>query len=197
MATAEENGVWQQGGTNEQSPGSFWAVKFMGADADEIGVELMDIGEGFLAEPLGGIRMEQNAARTAEHTQFCHGLEGANFIVGGHDRDEDCVRAQCLLEGFHRNAAFCINRQHCEFKALVFCEVFEAMQDRVMLDGRGDQVAPFVAEQARGAEDGEVGGFRAAAGEDHFAGFATKDVCGAIPCVIQQCPGAPANVVNA
>ena len=71
----------------------------MGADGDEVGVELVNIGEGKFAGGLDSVRVEQHAALAAEASDVRDGLDGTDLVVGGHDRDEGGVGAQGGADG--------------------------------------------------------------------------------------------------
>ena len=43
MAAAEKNGVRRSGDLMNSKPAPFGTVKFMGADGDEVGIELVDV----------------------------------------------------------------------------------------------------------------------------------------------------------
>src|SRR5437868_8043232 len=62
VSAAEENRVRLQGRANIKKPGTFWAIELVGANGNEIGIELMDIPDRLFSEPLDGIRMKHHTA---------------------------------------------------------------------------------------------------------------------------------------
>ena len=76
-------------------------------------------------------------------------------------------------------------------------EVVEGVEDRVVFDGGGDEVFAFGAEEAGGAEDGEVIGLGAAAGEDDFTGFAGPEAGHAVAGVVEEFPGFASEMMDA
>lgn len=87
MASAEKDRVRLQRGTNEKGTSAFGTVKLVPADRDEIGIELMDVFERFLSEPLNGVGVKENAIPATEVSDFSDGLNSPYLIIGGHDRD--------------------------------------------------------------------------------------------------------------
>jgi hypothetical protein len=135
----------------------------VGANGNEVGVELVNGREGFFAEPLHGVGVKNNSAGTANFPKPGHGLDGADFIVGRHDRNEDGVGADGFGQIVGRNQALGIHGEPGHFKAFFFLEILEAIQDGVVFYAGGDQMPAFAAQFARGAEDGQVVALGAAA----------------------------------
>src|SRR5712692_7080384 len=59
---------------DKQRAGSFWAVKFVRADRDQVGIELGDTVERFLAKPLYRVGVEEHAPFLTKGPQFGNGL---------------------------------------------------------------------------------------------------------------------------
>ncbi len=68
-------------------------MAFVSTDCHQVCFELMDGGDGLLAEPLHRIGMEQDSAITAEASHGSAGLEGARFIISCHDRNQLGIRS--------------------------------------------------------------------------------------------------------
>ena len=97
MAAAKNDGIGTKGRFDKKRPGALWAVELMGANGNQIGVELVDVLERLLAKTLHRIGMKNNAMRTADFAENRHGLNRAGFIVGRHDGNQRGIRADCLL----------------------------------------------------------------------------------------------------
>ena len=69
-----------------------------------------------------------------------------------------------------------VHRQARDLEPFLFFQIIEAMQHRVMLDGGGDEVPALGFEQPRRAENREIVALRAAAGENHLAGLAAREL---------------------
>ena len=102
---------------------------------------MVDAREGQFSEGLDGVGVEDHAAFAAQAPNLGHRLKGAGLVVGRHDGDECGVGAKGLGHGLGRDAAVVIDWQQCEGEPFVGFEVFQRMQHRVMLHGRGHQVA--------------------------------------------------------
>ena len=172
-------------------------MKLVGADRDEVGVELPNRRERELAEDLHGIGVKNHAARTTQRPDRRDRLERAEFVVGGHDRDERRVGAQGAFDGAQGHLPGGIHRQVGDREPLVPLQILKTLQHRVVLDGRGDQVVALGAQMPGGAEDREVVALGAAAGENHLARLGPEHGGDPVPGVVQQRPRPSADLVNA
>ena len=71
-------------------------VSVMAAN-NEVGVELVDVGERQLAESLDGIAVEENPALPAECSDLGDRLDGSDLVVRGHDRNQHRVGPEAVL----------------------------------------------------------------------------------------------------
>ena len=60
---------------DKESTGTFRTVKFVRADGNQIGVELVDIFKRLLAETLHSIGVKNNFGRAADFTERGNGLK--------------------------------------------------------------------------------------------------------------------------
>ena len=127
MPAAKQNRVGMQRRFDVEQPRALRPVKFVGADGNQVRVELADVFKRLLAKPLDRIRVKNNSALAANRAQFRDRLDCADFIVRRHDRNQNRVRADGLLQIFRRNAAFRIHRQPRDFKTFLFFKVIEAI----------------------------------------------------------------------
>ena len=96
------------------------------------------------------------------------GLDGADFVVGGHDGNQGRIRPQRFFQRFQADDAVLIHRQIGDFKALFF-QLLRRVQNGVMLTLRGDDVTAARLLRVGRAAQRPVVGLRAAAREIDFA----------------------------
>src|SRR5207249_8818383 len=65
MTAAHQHRVWQQWRFQVERAGAFWPVNLVRADRNQVGIELVDVLELFLAEPLNGVGVKQYPALAA------------------------------------------------------------------------------------------------------------------------------------
>ena len=180
-----------------EQPRSFRPVKFVRAHGNEVGIELRDVRERLLAEPLHGVRVKDDSAFTADCAQLGDGLQRANFIVRRHDGHERGVLADGALQSVRCHAALAIHRQARDGETLFFFEVIKAMQHGVMFHGGSDEMLAFVRQHPRRAEDGQVVCLRASAGEDDFTGLCAEKFCRAVTHLVERGASALSHVMHA
>lgn len=75
----------------------------MGTTGHKIRLELRDPPQVAFAEPLNRVRMKQDTVLLTQPADVSHGLKRADFVIGGHDRDENGVSANCFfnIDGIH------------------------------------------------------------------------------------------------
>ena len=74
VAAAKNDGVGMQGRFDKKSASALGPVEFVGANRNQIRVELVNVGERLLAKPLHGVGVKKNSARTADLPEVRHGL---------------------------------------------------------------------------------------------------------------------------
>src|SRR6187455_2383394 len=94
MAPTEQDWIWLKRRFDKKSPAALRTMEFVGTDGYQIGVELMNVRKWLLAEPLNRIGMKQGAALPTKGTQFSDRLKRTNFVIRGHYRDENRIRAK-------------------------------------------------------------------------------------------------------
>src|SRR5947207_14033462 len=118
--------------------------------------------ERLFPKRLDGVSVKFYFPRAAQLAQFSHRLNRADFIIRGHDRNQHRVRTNRFFERGDRNNTFSINGKLRDLEPFIFSEVLAAMKNRMMLDGRRDDMPAFLLKQPRGPENCEVDAFRAA-----------------------------------
>jgi hypothetical protein len=135
----------------------------VGGDRGEIDLEPIDVQrEG--ANALGGVGMEDDAVAAGDGTDLGEWLDGADLVVGVHDRDQDGPCGEGLLDLGGVNAADAVDGQVGDREAGLL-EVGADGQHRLVLDRRGDQVIAVRAQRHGCALDSEVVALCSAGGE--------------------------------
>ena len=96
---------------------AFGAVKLVSGDGK--GIEVLSI-EGIFAEGLDGIAMEENSFGAAEGGDFGDGLDGAGFVVGGHDGNERGGGRAGIGEGVEIDETVAIDIEVGNIESLIF-----------------------------------------------------------------------------
>src|SRR5262249_15382844 len=101
-------------------------MKLMCADGYKVRIELMNVFERLLSEPLHGIRMKDDTSLTAKRAQFRHRLQRPNLIISRHDGHKDRVRPKRLLQIILRNQSVTRNGQISDLKPFLLSQVLKA-----------------------------------------------------------------------
>lgn len=110
MGATEKDRVRKKRRFNEQSASSFRPVKLVSANGNHIGIELVNVFKRLLAEPLDSVGVEENAPFLTQSAQLGNRLNGADFIISGHDRNENGVGSERAFKHFGFYNAFSSNR---------------------------------------------------------------------------------------
>ena len=102
-----------------------------------------------------------------DFANFRNRVDHANFVIGVHDGDQNCGRANGCFQLIQIDAAILLHRQIGDFKT-VFFQALAGVQHGLVLDGLGDDVIALFAVHFRDALDHQVVGFGGAAGENDF-----------------------------
>ena len=104
-----------------------------------------------------------------------NGHDRTGLIVDHHNGYKNGVLTESFLQRCQRNIAQAIRLEIGDLKSLGL-QICHAVQNRMMLDGCGDDMfAPF-AQPFDSAENGPVVGFGTAGGEEHPVSFRTHDL---------------------
>src|ERR1043166_6909363 len=106
MAAAKKDRVGMQRRADVESARTFRPVKFVRANGNEVSVELLDACERLFAQPLNSVSVEKNPSLATERANFRDWLQRADFIVCGHDRDENRVWTQRGTNGLDADATY-------------------------------------------------------------------------------------------
>ncbi len=113
--------------------------------------------------------MEDDALLVAELADFADGLQHADFVVGGHDGDEDGLVVHGALQVFKIDEAVCLDGQVGDAEA-IFLKALAGVEDGLVLGDLGDDVIAALAVHLGDALDGEVVALGGAGGEDDLLG---------------------------
>src|SRR5450631_315406 len=123
MTAAEHDRMRMKRGLDEKQSSSFRTVKFVSAQGNQISVELTNIVKLLLPEPLNRVRVKNDSPLATKRPHLGDRLNRANFVVCRHDRDQNSVSTNRLLQIARRNAPFEIHRQPRNFKTLILFQV--------------------------------------------------------------------------
>ena len=105
----------------------------------------------------------------ANLTDLSNRLDGADLIVGGHDRDKTGVLADRLFQLIQTDDAILVNGQESDLKA-VFFELVQRVQNRVVLKrARNDVRFTLLLSVESGGQERLIVRFTAAGGEDNLS----------------------------
>src|SRR5579872_3980136 len=96
VTSAENDGIRVQRRFDKKCARSFRTMKFMGANGNQVGIELVNVLKRFFAEPLDSIRMKKDSALAANSPKFRDRLNSADFVVGRHQRNQSGVWPQSV-----------------------------------------------------------------------------------------------------
>ena len=145
------------------------AVHLVGAHGHQVDAVVLHV-DGHLADALGGVAVKQHAAFLGELADLPDGMQGADLVVGVHQRNEDGVVAEGVLDVVDVDPAVPIDRQIRHLRGARTFEGLAGVEHRLVLGHRGNDVLAFVRVEFRDALDGEIVRFGCAAGEDDFLG---------------------------
>jgi hypothetical protein len=139
------------------------------------------------AERLHGVGVERHTAFAANRRQLFDRLNRASLVIRGHDRHEHGVVADCFSEIAGINKTVAAHGQIGHFAFAGLFEVLTRMQDGMVLDAAGDDVAaPALAGRPDHAKDCGIVGLGAAAGEHNLAFLRAEQLCDPNPSVVNR-----------
>src|SRR5450759_4486830 len=145
-----------------QRAAALGAVELVRGQAQHVDAERADV-DGHGAHGLHGVGVEQRALVMSDARQLGDGLDGADHVVGVHDRRQPRVVAKGLLVGVHVDDAVAVDGDEVDGPPETV-EGARRFHDRRMLDGADDEVTGL--ETLEIADERQVVGLRAAGGED-------------------------------
>jgi hypothetical protein len=79
------------------------------ANGKQIYLEIIDM-QRIMSCPLNSVRVERDPLFSAMCTDLQDGIDGADFVVGVHDRDDSCVRVKTFGHVFWMDHALLVDR---------------------------------------------------------------------------------------
>ena len=137
----------------------------MGAETG--GIDPGEVERQF-AERLHHVAVQKDAPFLAAGRDFRHRLDDAGFVVRGHDRYQDRLGTDRLLEFVGIDQAVRRKGEPGHLKAFSFRQMFERVKDRVMFGPVADQVLSVRRSAPGETEQGKIVRFRPAARENDF-----------------------------
>ena len=138
----------------------------MGGESHQVNAIFIHIHRNF-SDGLCGIAEYQYAVFAGNGTDFLHRHDGANFIIGIHDGDQDRI-------GFDRGFQFCQVDQSVVFYFQVghfpafFFNMLAGIQHRFMFDIAGDDMVALAGIHFENAFDRQVIPFSSTGSKDDF-----------------------------
>ena len=174
---------------------AFGAVELMPRDGKKIDIHLVYIN-GHRAESLHGIGMKHNALFLAHRADLLNGLDGADFVVGKHDGNQDGLVRNGVFHLLRRYQAVFVYLKIRYLKALFF-QRLAGMQNGVVFNGGGDDMVAFVFMLIGHAAQRPVIAFGGAGGEENFARRGADGVCHLLSGMVDGFFGLPGETVYA
>ena len=163
---------------NVKSADPFGTVNLVRGQAEQVDDVGLDV-ERYLADRLGGIGVEHNAAIVTEPADLGDRIDRPDFVVGGHDRYQDRPLGQCVGDGRGRNASIFVARNDRDLPALPR-QPLERVENRLVLGGGRHEMIAAPGRGPRDSLDRQVVRFGCPRREDDLTGFGADgpgDLC--------------------
>ncbi len=148
---------------------AFRAVGLVRGEGHQVDLELVQVDLD-LAGRLCGVDVEQHAAGAGQLADGGDVVDGADLVVHVHDRDQDGVVTQRRLDQSRSDQAIFSRLQVGHFETFAL-QLATGVEDRLVLDLRGDDVLALARVEVRDALDRQVVGLGGAGGPDDLAGI--------------------------
>ena len=171
------------------------AVQLVGGNREQVDAESLYVDRQ-LSHGLGGVAVEEDVPFPADGADLVQGLHGADLVVGRHNGNEHGVVADLVRDGFRFDASVTVYRQDGDVETAPF-QRFARIQDGVVFGGLGDDVPALLAAHGSHPLDGQVVGFRRAAGEDNVPRVGADQVRNLLPGPVHRGFSGPTETVSA
>ena len=138
----------------------------MSGEREQVDVHRFDI-DGQMADRLHRVGVEEHLVRLADRADLGNRFHRADLVVRHHDADEDGFGRERLFHLLCRHPAVFVYRQIGHGEALFF-QRGAGVQNRVVLDGGGDDMLALGRKRVRYALERPVIRFRTAGGKIDF-----------------------------
>ena len=173
-----------------QGTDAFGTVHLVRTHGEQINVHALDIKRN-LAIRLSRIRVEQHPVFAGDASDFLQRIDGADLVVPAHQRNEDRVRTNRLLQLLQTDATVLINIEESDLVALLF-QVVIGVNHCLVFNGAGDDVASLVLVEIRNAKDSDVIRFRSSTREDNLLAARANQATEHVPCASNSFFSSPA-----
>jgi hypothetical protein len=148
-------------------------VELVPGDREQVDAQVLDVGRD-LADGLCGVGVEEDASLARDLADLADGLDRAHLVVRVHHGDEQGLGRDGPADVLGGDAPESVHgdARHPRSKAF---EEPARLDDGRVLDRRGDEVVPAVAEREEDAFEGVVVRLAPAAGEDDLRGIAVEE----------------------
>ena len=148
-----------------------------------------------LASGLGRIDMEQHAARASQLTNGSDVVDGADFVVHVHDRNQNGVITHGRFNHGrrHQTVGTWLDIRH--FKAFAL-QLTHGVEDGLVFNLVGDQVLAFGGIEMRSTLDRQVVGLGRAGGPDNFTRVGVNQISNLTTAILNRFFSLPAKYVR-
>src|SRR5215470_8268361 len=201
LAAAVKDGDQVDAASEQQRADPQRPADLVGGDRERGSAALREVDRQ-LARRLDGVAVEGNLMLTGHGGQVGNRLHGPDLVVRPHDADQgDGLRVALddLSQRLGASTAGIVQRQPADLGPLVLVQPAHAVEDGVMLDGRGEHAkAPGICRAARPEQalDREIVRLGSAAGEDHLAGPRAVSLRDLLPRLLDHPARPPTRVVQ-
>src|SRR5580700_404911 len=148
---------------NIQGADAFGAIHLMGGDRHHVDVLLVHVDRN-LSDRLRGVGVENYAALATELADFRNGLHYSDFVIRGHNADQDGFVIHGALQFLEINQTVFLYGKISNAIAVLF-QALAGVEHGLVLGDRSDDVVALFAVHLGHAFDGEVIAFGGARGE--------------------------------
>ena len=156
---------------NVQSPDALRPVNLVGREAEQVDAHVFDV-DGNLAHSLDRVGVKEDALFLAQFADSLDRLNGADFVVRGHDRDEYRFVRHRGANLLGRHLAELVHGQIRDLEAIAF-EPLAGVEHGLVLGRLRDDVVALLLVHRGNALDGQVVALGRAARENNFLGRGT------------------------
>ncbi|OPZ59587.1 MAG: hypothetical protein BWY87_00927 [Deltaproteobacteria bacterium ADurb.Bin510] len=138
LVAAADEGAKRRALAYVEAADALGAVDLVSRDGQEVDIQVAHVDRN-LAETLDRVGVEQRALGMRQLGHGLDVLDGADLVVGHHDRDQGGLVGERQFEVVQADAALLVDRQEDHVHTALL-EALGGLQDAGMLDGGGDQL---------------------------------------------------------
>ena len=138
MLAAGQQRLHARAALDPERPGAFRAVEFVRRQGEQIDAERAHVDRNF-ARRLHGVGVHQRATFVGDRRDIGDRLNGSDFVIGVHHRDERGVVGDAPRDAVGRDDAGLVDGNERRPPA-AFRQGLQRIQHRLVFDRAGDQV---------------------------------------------------------